>query len=371
MSQQKSEENPFAATQRMVQQFFLVWIDPNIDESTADYHNSLAQLRSIVNDVAPFKQPNDAIDFLTDIHGMSSFLIVSDTIGQQLIPLIHDISVLHTIYILISHRYQNEQWIEKWTKIKGTHKDIPSVCKVLQLAAKQCDQDTIALSFVNVSEEISNINTNRLEPSFMYTQLFKEILLEMKDDDNSISILTDYCRKFYHGNAHSLKVIDDFEQNYRSESAIWWYTRECFVYRMLNQALRALEGDTIINMGFFIRDLHRQIQQLHSQQIKNYHDKQFIVYRGQRLSKNDFEKLTKTKGGLLSFNNFLSTSAQPNVSLRFAKNTGSTIETVGILFRMTITTSVSSTPFACIQEYSYHKREKKIPLFYACSFPCT
>ena len=33
---------------------------------------------------------------------------------------------------------------------------------------------------------------------------------------------------------------------------------------MLNRALRTLEGDTMIHMGFFIRDLHKQIQQLTS-----------------------------------------------------------------------------------------------------------
>ena len=265
MSQQKSEQNHFVATpssgsaqptQRMVQQFFLVWIDPNIDQSTADYHNSVAQLRSIVNDVTSFKQPDDAIDFLTDIHGMSGILIVTDTIGQRILPLIQDISILDTIYILTTHVYENEQWSKKCTKMKGMYTDIPSICKALQLAAKQCDRDSIAMSFVDVSKEVSNVNANRLEPSFMYTQLFKEILLEMKDDGNCISVLTEYCRKYYTGSACGLEVIDEFKQNYRPGSAIWWYTRECFAYRMLNHALRSIEGDTIINMGFFMLDLH-------------------------------------------------------------------------------------------------------------------
>ena len=285
-SQQNSEENHFAATpssgstqptQRMVQQFFLVWIDPTTDESTANYYDSLAQLRSIVNDVTSFKQQDDAIDFLTDMHGMSAFLIVTDAVGQQILPFIHDISILDTIYIFTSHPNQNEPWTEKWAKIKGMHTAISSICEALQLATKQCDQDSIAVSFVNISEDVSNINANRLEPSFMYTQLFKRILFEMEDDDNCVGVLTDYCRKFYTGNARDTMIIDAFQQNYRPESAIWWYTSECFAYRMLNQALRALEGDTIINMGFFIRDLHRQIQQLHLQQTKNGNKEQLIV----------------------------------------------------------------------------------------------
>ena len=325
-----------------------------MDESTADFHNSLDQLQSVINDVTSFKQQDDAIDFLTEMHGMSGFLIVNDTLGQQILPLIHDISVLDAIYILATHPYQQlEKWVEKWTKVKGIHTNIPSICQALEMAAKLCDQNLIAVSFVAMSEDLSDVNLNRLEPSFMYTQLFKEILLEMKDEDNSVKVLTDYCRNFYKGNTRDSRIIDEFERDYRSESAIWWYTRECFAYRMLNQALRAIEGDTIINMGFFIRDLHRQIQHLHSQQTKNFNSEQFIVYRGQGLSNNDFEKLIKTKGGLMSFNNFLSTSIKQEASLKFANKARSKADTVGILFRMTITPYVFSTPFASIHDCSY------------------
>ena len=89
---------------------------------------------------------------------------------------------------------------------------------------------------------------------------------------------------------------------------------------MLNRALRTLEGDTIINMGFFIRDLHQQIQELYQKQVGSLScGKSFTVYRGQGLLKTDFEKLVKTKGGLMSFNNFLSTSTKREVSLVFAK----------------------------------------------------
>jgi tetratricopeptide (TPR) repeat protein len=129
---------------------------------------------------------------------------------------------------------------------------------------------------------------------------------------------------------------------------------------MLNRALRTLEGDTIINMGFFIRDLHQQIQQLYQKQIGTYHGKSFIVYRGQGLLKADFEKLLKTKGGLMSFNNFLSTSTEREVSLGFTKDALTKTNMVGILFKMTIDPSVSSAPFASIREVSYYNTEEEI-----------
>ena len=153
----------------------------------------------------------------------------------------------------------------------------------------------------------------------MYTQIFKEILLDMEFDAQSIKDLASYCRTFYEDNNDELYIINLFERDYRAQTSIWWYTRECFTYQMLNRALRNLEADTIINMGFLIRDLHRQIEQLHKNRS--------VVIAGKLLSFTEdrvcrlltSRKLRKTKGGLMSFNNFLSTSTTREVSLGFAK----------------------------------------------------
>ena len=346
---------------RLVQNFFLVWIDNDINKSAAYFHNSLIELRSVVSDVNRFTQEDEAIDFLTDMHEMSAFLIVTGVIDAQILPLIHDIPSLDAIYILASNQSQHPQCTNNnWVKIKGIYTDISSICSVLQLATKQCEQDSIPMSFLNASEKASDGNLDRLDPSFMYTHLFKDILLEMNDEENSVQVFTDYSRTFYEDNANELLIIDEFERSYRSASVLSWYTRNCFVYKMLNRALRTLEGDTIINMGFLIRDLHRQIQQLHSVYIENSDQQPFTVYRGQGLSKADFEKLTKTKGGLISFNNFLSTSKKQDVSLVFAKNARLKSDMVGILFQITIHPSVAYTPFAFIRDYSCYKTEEEI-----------
>ncbi|CAF4599631.1 unnamed protein product [Rotaria sp. Silwood2] len=114
-------------------------------------------------------------------------------------------------------------------------------------------------------------------------------------------------------------------------------------------------------MGFFIRDLHTHIVTLHAQQYTELSTANpFTVYRGQGLSKVDLDQLIKTKGGLLSFNNFISTSTKRQVSLGFARRTMATSDLVGILFVMKIDPSIPSTPFADISDVSYYKREEEI-----------
>jgi hypothetical protein len=123
--------------------------------------------------------------------------------------------------------------------------------------------------------QASNQNLNQLDPSFMYTQILKEILFDIDYDE--------------------LNNITKFEQEYRLKKPILWYSYECFLYSMLNRALRKQEVNTIIKMGFFIQDLHQQIQQLNLQQFDDSQIQTLTVYRGQGLSREDFEKLQKNK----------------------------------------------------------------------------
>jgi hypothetical protein len=376
MGAHKSKQNSFSSSnisaattassttvhnkQRIVQNFLLIWVDASIDQSKKDCQNTLAQLRNIVNDVNICTEPEQCVQFLKGIDKEKAFVITSGSLGQHLVPNIHAMPQTDAIYIFCSNTSRHEEWTKKWDKVKGVHTEIKPICEALQLAAKQCNEDSIAVSIMALAEGASGQNLNQLEASFMYTQIFKEILLEMKHEPQAIKDLAVYCRKLHENNVGQLTIIEEFDRDYRPEISIWWYTRECFTYQMLNRALRNLEGDTIINMGFFIHDLHRQIEGLHKKQVSDYHGKPFIVYRGQGLSTTDFDKLQKTKGGLMSFNNFLSTSKVRKVSLGFAKGASRKTDMVGILFKMTIDPLVSSAPFAAIRDVSYFNTEKEI-----------
>ena len=344
---------------RILQNFLLIWLDAKIDETNVQCQKNLKQLRSIINTIYTFKELNPCAHFLDQINNEKVFLIISGVLGESAMVNIHEKSSLDTIYIFCENKARHEEWTKKWSKIKGIHTQISSICEALQKAVKQLNQDSISLSFVPNTNSLAE-NLDQLEPSFMYTQIFKEILFEFEYNERSVQDLVKYCREQYEGNIEELKIIDEFARDYRPELAIWWYTRECFTYQMLNRALRTLECDIIMKMGFFIRDLHHQINKLHSEQFSAERNTLFTVYRGQRLSIEDFEKLDRSKGGLISFNNFLSTSKNQDISLTFAKCTWSRRQTVGVLFQMSINPAMSSTPFAMINKLSYIDVEEEI-----------
>ena len=347
---------------RIVQNYLLVWLDVNATTSSQDSHHTLEQLRTTVNDVNTFIEPEQCLTFLQDIQLEKVFLIVSGSLGRDLVPRIHPLTQVDAIFIFCGDTSRHEGWVRKWPKVKGLHTHIKPICAALELAVKQCNQDSTPLSFAQVSEDdTGEINLNQLEPSFMYTQLFKKTLLDMEHDrKTAVRDLVKYCQQTYVGNPAQLALIDEFRRSYQQERTIWWYTREGFTYQMLNRALRLLEADIIVNMSFFIHDLHQQIQQLHKEQLPGYRGRPFVVYRGQGLSTGDFEKLKRSRGGLMSFNCFVSTSTKKDKPMEFARNAAMDPDRVGILFVMTIDPNISGAPFADIKEVSYFQDEAEI-----------
>ncbi len=135
MSGQKSKENVSTSSknivmtttassqaihprQRFAQNFLLIWVGASIDQSKKDCQTTVAQLRSVVNDINIFNKPDESVDFLTEIDDMKAFLIAEGTLGKQIVPLIHDIPQLDGVYIFCGNKSGHEQWATEWVKIK-------------------------------------------------------------------------------------------------------------------------------------------------------------------------------------------------------------------------------------------------------------
>lgn len=327
--------------QDIYQNFRLVWLDASIDKQNQDYQNSFDHLHRIVNSIVTYTDANECVEFLNQVKNEKVFMIVSGSLGQTIVADIRDLPQLDSIFVFCGNKSFHERWAQKCTKVKGVFTDIVSICKELQPAVRRCDQHSVPVSFLLLSLT-SNPNFNQLDPSFMCIQLFKEIILQTDDDHvKAIENFAKYCRVRYIDDCQ----IKEFEQEYFQKTAISWYTSESFITPMLNWALRTLAVDTILKMGFFIRDLHRHIEKRHKEQVNNYKGC-FTVYRGQGLSEADSEKLEQTKGGLMSFDNFLCTSRNRKVSKDSARSALTDPNSVGILFVMTIDPTISANPFA-------------------------
>ncbi|CAF3101797.1 unnamed protein product, partial [Rotaria socialis] len=275
-------------------------------------------------------------------------------------------SKVDAIYIFCGSKALHEAWAKDWPKIRGVFTSIKPICESLKKVAHECDHDSIPMSFVPKQTMTGGAagpdkkNLDQLPPSYMYSVIFKDIILEIDDaDSKSMNTLVKFCQK----QNISETQISQFKREYHDKSPVYWYTKPMFLYGMLNRALRMLDMEGMTKLGFFIRKLHLQLEQLHQEQSASFM-KSFIVYRGQGLSQQDFQNLMDSKGGLLSFNNFLSTSMEREVATLFVPQAlKRNPDIVGVLFIMTIDPSkisTSNTPFAMIDEHSALPQEQEI-----------
>ncbi|CAF4901945.1 unnamed protein product, partial [Rotaria sp. Silwood2] len=70
---------------RVLQNFRLLWLDANLDETKDDFKKSLRRLRRVVASIETFKDAQECIDFLHAITNEKVFMIVSGSLGRQII----------------------------------------------------------------------------------------------------------------------------------------------------------------------------------------------------------------------------------------------------------------------------------------------
>ncbi|CAF0847284.1 unnamed protein product [Adineta ricciae] len=350
-----------ASTGRIVQHVLLVWLADNIDEDNNECQRTIAKLQSSIGNVNAFISVDVCVRFIENVHDERICMITSSEFGEKVVPRIHHLPQVDSIFIFPADRKRHLMWTNEWSKIKGTFTCITPICDAIKQVANQCEHNSLSISFLNADTITVEKKLDELDCSFMYTQIIKEILLKISFEQEHFEQFIDYCRKQFAANKYELNNIEKFHQEYHDHTPIWWYTKESFLYPMLNRALRIMDITVVINIGFYIVDLHRQIQQLHRKQF-NQHDScgQLRLYRGQGLSKADFQQLTNTQGGLIAFNSFLSCSERRDISLNYAYQCLSNSDMIGILFVMNVDSNQSTTPFAAVENMGCFQTESEI-----------
>jgi tetratricopeptide (TPR) repeat protein len=340
---------------RLTETFRLIWLDSKFDETNED----TSQLAKVFDSIEKFLDPDPCVDFLTNIKLQKVLMIISHVFGAQIVPLIHDIPQLDSIFVFCCETIDDQSWSNDYRKVKGFSTEMSSIYDLLMRHTRLCDEDFVSISMIPSS---INYKLDELDPSFMYSRLLRETILERMEFDNEQAKhdLVDFYRS---QNDIDNRLIEEFDREYDHHSSIWWYTKESFIYSNLNRALRTQDVEVIIKLGFFIKKLHQQIEEIH---CNHSLPTTITVYRGQVMCSIEFEKLKQNQGGLISFNSFLSTSLDQQVSYAFADSIRFSTDNnlVGILFQMEIDPLLTTSyPFAALDNISYFLDQEKEILF--------
>ncbi len=100
--------------------YSLVWLDALANNSKENIH-AQQRLRSLINHVKTFEQIDQCEQYIQSVSSQDRILlVVSGQLGEQLVPKIHELRQISTIYVYCTNKKKNEQWTKQFAKVYFT-----------------------------------------------------------------------------------------------------------------------------------------------------------------------------------------------------------------------------------------------------------
>ncbi|CAF1278462.1 unnamed protein product [Adineta ricciae] len=229
--------------------------------------------------------------------------------------------------------------------------------------------------FTGRSTQLYMRDLNEANGPFLSYQVLIDIVLRLKPTVYAKQEMFEYCRTQYATSPGILAQIDKFEKTYTSENAAKWYTKDSFLYRLLNSTLRLEKIDRIFKLRLFIQDLHNQLHVLQEEYIRTQrqlHTDVLTLYRGQVMTKTELDEFKI--GSRMSVNCFLSTTVNRTTAYDLACDFDDVVQDpdVSVVYEITVDLTVPhSTPFASIADVSVNPDEREVLFSMAAVFEIT
>ncbi|CAF1636205.1 unnamed protein product [Adineta ricciae] len=297
----------------------LIWFDTNIQIDSPDIQLTKRKLKEINNDTLVFTDINLCIQRIESIKSKKIFLVVSGMSADTLLSKVHNLCQIDSVFIFCMKKSKyDRELIEdgNYSKIVDIFVEqsslIRSIQKNVELAEKQMD----ILRFYEQNQKPTR-NLTKESASFIWHQLLKEVLQKMPSgDENAKEEMLKKCRLYYRDNKKVLKDIDEFARKYSKHDAVKWYTKNRFIFKLINEALRTEDVEVLYTFRFYLIDLCSELSKNH-QRILEY-QQPLSLYRGTTCTKDYIQFLKDSVDHLISTNGFFSTSKQIEVAEMYA-----------------------------------------------------
>jgi hypothetical protein len=279
--------------------FLLVWLDPHV-ETRKENIRTQKRLREILTCLITFDKVDTCEQWLKKCcTNEKIILIVSGAYGQEIVPRIHDLPTIVTIYIYCLHVDLNKIWAKDYPKIRSVQSSTDNLLQ--ELSHNQINlesvEDSKALKIYKSDKQISSLDTKIA--SLIWYQLLLEILIfpgyfQSKGTFNElIQILRQYCSDDEYGS----NLIDEFEQTYEPKRAVLWLIRDTPLVRFVNKALREQDINILFALRFLLVDIHSQLIENQVQSLN--------VFKLRLMSKSQMEDLRANPGQFIVIHGFL------------------------------------------------------------------
>jgi hypothetical protein len=175
----------------------LIWLDRSIARTDDNYY-SMKRLCNLFNNIRTFSRIDGFINYLNDGLDEKIILVVSGSLGEEIIPKIHSFHLIDSIYIFCQNKTKHQLWAKDYSKIQGVYNDIDTL-RLYLIKSKlfQSDDDYYPNKKESSSKDSSALN-------------FIEHLIE---PDYSNEEIKDEFMSYYYTENQALPVSDIIDQD--------------------------------------------------------------------------------------------------------------------------------------------------------------
>ncbi|CAF3950376.1 unnamed protein product [Rotaria sp. Silwood2] len=347
-------------------EFDIIWLDGlmtnNLNEP--DYLNRKTDLGNLIDHLHVFNNTDECLDYFATLDVADKVLfILSRSISKSTLSQFHEQTQIVCVYVYCNDVSEHRERANGYPKVRGVFNRPEELVQKIQQDVQFLRHHFIPANIFPVQDvhQTSFQNVNKEKTTFLWFQLLIDVLVRLPRSEQSKRDLIDECRKCYSNNACEQKKISDFELNYMSNQAIEWYTRDCFLFRLINRAFRTRNLDNIFRFRYFFIDLQKQLFELHQTQL-SFNLSQTLC-RGQIISTGELQQLKDNIGGVYSVNTFFSSSAKSDVALTFQTGAFGKPYFECVLFEILVDNKTDSkwkVSFADIHDVSFNKDEGEV-----------
>ena len=107
--------------------YFLIWLDGAVNSSKENI-NAQQQLRTSINYLTIFDNVNKCQKYIQSLSRDDRIImIVSGQLGQEIVPHIHQLPQVSSIYVYCMNKQKHQQWAQEFSKVRN--KTIPYFMK--------------------------------------------------------------------------------------------------------------------------------------------------------------------------------------------------------------------------------------------------
>ena len=337
--------------------YILIWLNGANCNSPSSQHEMQEELQDTINCQKTFDDFDACRKFIRENNCEYVIIVSNETFAEKLVWMMKHEEKIRTIYIY----YEDEK---SKSELSAFQKNIvlistDELVEKIKIDQRRRQRYEDPISFNCMTGNRFNDDGSSSMYSFMTIELLLDVILRT-EQPNEMYELIRLCKIEYHNNEVEKRRIDLFQQTYTAETSIRWFTKDSFVYRLLNKALRLQNIEILLVFRFFIKDLHEQLAKLE----KDRNISNMKVFRGQILPSTDLERMKRSIGKLISFHSFISASLIQDLAINFIVSEPPHPHLVNVLFEIECdqcsSLSLTPKPYADVSELSEIPTEEEV-----------